>query len=140
LVERDGRSTLPGVPSDRFARRVFTGAGIYGIACLLPMYASERLLGTMFPPPITHPEFFYGFAGIALAWQVAFLIIGRDPARHRALMLPSIIEKIGYGGVAVVLVLLGRTAPGLLPTAIVDLVLAVLFAIAYRRTADGRPN
>ena len=123
------------MPSDRFARRVFTGAGIYGIVCLVPMYGVERLLGTMFPPPITHPEFFYGFAGVALAWQIAFLIIGRDPARYRLLMLPSIVEKIGYGGVVVVLVLLGRTAPGLLPTAIVDLVLAGLFAESYRRTA-----
>jgi hypothetical protein len=50
-------------------------------------------------------------------------------------MLPSIVEKIGYGGVTVVLVLLGRTAPGLLPTAIIDLVLAALFAESYRRTA-----
>jgi hypothetical protein len=123
------------MPSDRFARRVFTGAGIYGIVCLVPMYGVERLLGTMFPPPITHPEFFYGFAGVALAWQIAFLIIGRDPAHYRLLMLPSIVEKIGYGGVVVVLVLLGRTAPGLLPTAIVDLVLAGLFAESYRRTA-----
>jgi hypothetical protein len=122
------------VPTDRFARRVFTGAGIYGIVCLVPMYGVERLLGTMFPPPITHPEFFYGFAGVALAWQLAFLIIGRDPVRYRPLMLPAILEKIGYGGVTVVLVLVGRTAAGLLPTAIIDLVLAVLFAESYRRT------
>lgn len=120
--------------SDRFARRVFTGAGIYGIVCLVPMYAAERTLGTMFPPPITHPEFFYGFTGVALAWQLAFLVIGRDPVRYRALVLPSIVEKIGYGGVTVVLVLLGRTATGLLPTAIIDLVLAALFAESYRRT------
>jgi hypothetical protein len=124
------------VPSDRFARRVFTGAGIYGLVCLVPMYGVEQLLGGMFPPPITHPEFFYGFAGVALAWQVAFLIIGRDPVRYRALMVPSIVEKLGYGGAVVVLVELGRTAPGMLPTAIVDLGLAVLFALAFVRTRD----
>ncbi len=123
------------MPTDRFARRAFTGAGIYGIVCLVPMYGVERVLGTMFPPPITHPEFFYGFAGVALAWQLAFLVIGRDPVRYRPLMLPSIVEKIGYGGVTVVLVISGRTAAGLLPTAIVDLLLAVLFAESYRRTA-----
>ncbi len=124
------------MPSDRFARRVFTGAGIYGLVCLVPMYGVERILGTMFPPPITHPEFFYGFAGVALAWQVAFLIIGRDPVRYRALMVPSIVEKIGYGGAVVVLVVLGRTVPGLLPTAIIDLGLAVLFAMSFVRTPD----
>ena len=125
------------MPSDRFARRVFTGAGIYGLFCLVPMYGIERLLGTMFPPPITHPEFFYGFAGVALAWQIAFLIIGRDPVRYRALMLPSIVEKIGYGVAVPVLVGLGRTAPGLLPTAIIDLMLAGLFTEAYRRTGTA---
>src|SRR5690349_3669391 len=98
------------------------------------MYGVERLLGTLYPPPVTHPEFFYGFAGVALAWQIAFLIVGRDPERYRPLMLPAIVEKIGYGGATVVLVLLGRTAPGLLPTAIIDLVLAALFAESYRRT------
>jgi hypothetical protein len=124
------------VPPERFARRVFTGAGIYGIVCLVPMYGVEQLLGTMFPPAITHPEFFYGFAGVALAWQIAFLIIGRDPVRYRALMVPSIVEKVGYGGAVVVLVLVGKTAPGLLPTAIVDLLLAVLFAMSFVRTPD----
>ena len=128
------RSSVAPVTSDRFARRVFTGAGIYGIVCLLPMYGVERLLGTMFPPPVTHPEFFYGFAGVALAWQLAFLVIGRDPVRYRTLMLPAIVEKIGYGGAVVVLVAMGRTAAGLLPTAIIDLVLAASFAVAFART------
>jgi hypothetical protein len=124
--------------SEGFARRVFTAAGIYGFVALVPMYAIERMLGEMFPPPVTHPEFFYGFAGVALAWQLAFLIIARDPVRYRALMLPSIVEKVGYGGAVVVLVGLGRTAAGVLPTAIVDLVLAGLFAESYRRTAQAR--
>jgi hypothetical protein len=117
-----------------FARRVFTGAGIYGLVCILPMYGIERLLGERYPPPITHPEFFYGFAGVTVAWQLAFLVIGRDPVRLRPLMLPSIVEKLGYGLACVALVLRGRTAPEMLPTALVDLVLAVLFALAYRRT------
>lgn len=118
----------------RFARRAFTGAGVYGLAVLLPMYGMEGLLGTRFPPPVTHPEFFYGFVGVALAWQLAFFVIGRDPVRHRALMLPSIVEKLGYGGAGVVLVALGRTAAGMLPTALIDLALAALFAAAYVRT------
>ena len=124
--------------ASRFARRVFTAAGIYGLVALLPMYGLEGTLGRLFPPPVTHPEFFYGFAGVALAWQIAFLVIGRDPVRHRALMLPSIVEKVGYGGATTLLVLGGRTAAGMLPTALVDLGLAVLFAISYARTPDVR--
>ena len=76
-----------------FARRVFTVAGIYGLVVLVPFYFLERWLGENRPPAITHAEFYYGFAGVAVAWQVAFLIIGRDPVRYRLLMLPAILAK-----------------------------------------------
>ena len=74
-------------------RCVFTVAGIYGIAALLPQYFLEQQVGLQTPPPITHAEFFCGFLGVALAWQVAFLIIARDPLRFRPLMVPSILES-----------------------------------------------
>jgi hypothetical protein len=121
--------------SERFARRVFTGAGLYGIVCVLPMYALEERLGAIFPPAVTHPEFFYGFAGVAFAWQVAFLVIGSDPVRYRAVMVPAIIEKLGYGIAVAALVSQGRTPPGMLPTALIDLGLAALFARAWVRTS-----
>src|SRR5206468_3338498 len=66
-----------------FAKRVFTIAGIYGLIVLLPLYFLERRLGEIQPPAITHPDFYYGFIGAAVAWQIVFLIIGRDPERHR---------------------------------------------------------
>lgn len=55
---------------DAFARRVFTGAAVYGLAVLLPQYFMEGRVGRDFPPPITHPEHFCGFIGVAFAWQV----------------------------------------------------------------------
>jgi hypothetical protein len=125
---------------ERFARRVFTGAGIYGIVCIVPMYGLERHLGELYPPPITHPEFFYGFAGVTLAWQLAFLVVGRDPVRHRALMLPAIVEKLGWGIAVSVLVARGRTAPAMLPPAFIDLALAVLFALSFVRTRAPHEN
>src|SRR5262245_5364208 len=114
--------------TDQFARRVFVGAGIYGLVCLAPMYGLESLVGQVAPPPITHPEFFYGFIGVALAWQLAFLVIGRDPVRFRPLMLPAIVEKVTYGAATLLLIAAGRTDARLAPTAVIDLVLAVLFA------------
>ena len=136
MVERTPRDSLRRVTSDRFARRVFTGAGIYGLVSVVPMYGLERRLSETYPPAITHPEFFYGFAGLALAWQLAFLLIGRDPARLRPLMLPSVVEKVTWFGAVAVLVALGRTAAGMLPFALIDLLLAALFVAAYRRTAN----
>lgn len=39
----------------------------------------------------------YGFIGVAAAWQVAFLLIAQDPLRYRLLILPGILEKLGFG-------------------------------------------
>jgi hypothetical protein len=55
--------------SSRFAKRVFLVAAIYGIALVFPQYFMETKLGIDFPPPLNHPEHFYGFLGIALAQQ-----------------------------------------------------------------------
>ena len=74
-----------------FARWLFWIAGIYGLVVLVPQYFLEQKVGLDYPPAITHPEYFYGFLGVAIAWQVAFLIIGQDPQRFRPMMLPSVI-------------------------------------------------
>lgn len=44
-----------------FARRVFFIAAVYGVIVLVPQYFMEARSGRDFPPPITHPEHFYGF-------------------------------------------------------------------------------
>ena len=81
----------------KFAKVVFWIAGIWGLLIVAPLYFMFDLIGRQDPPPITHPGFFYGFVGAALAWQIAFLFIARDPVRYRPLMIPSMIEKFSYG-------------------------------------------
>lgn len=124
----------------RFAQRVFTIAGIYGLVALLPQYVMEQRLNRDFPPPITHPEHFYGFIGVAAAWQVAFLIIGRDPVRYRLMMLPGILEKLSFGVAAVVLFAQGRLARTVLAFGVLDLLWAALFAMAYFKIRDQRTS
>jgi hypothetical protein len=80
-----------------FARRTYLIAGIYALAVLVPMYFLEGRIGRDTPPPITHPEYFYGFLGVAVAWQVSFLVIARDPVRSLPLTLPAVLEKAGFG-------------------------------------------
>lgn len=120
-----------------FAKRVFFLAGVYGILALAPLYFLETRLAEAFPPPITHPEHFYGFVGVALAWQVLFLIVARDPVRYRPMMLPSILEKLAFGIAVWVLFFQARVAPMMIGPASVDLALAVLFGVAYWRTGSG---
>ncbi len=118
-----------------FARRVLRGAGIYGLLALLPMYFLEQRQGHDFPPPITHPEFYYGFVGVAVAWQVAFLIMSTDPVRYRPLLLAGVLEKSSYGLATIALFALGRVHALVLGTGLIDLVLGALFVAAYRASA-----
>ena len=80
----------------RFARVVFSIAGIWGFLVLTPLYFMLDLVGREYPPPVTHPDFYYGFVTITLAWQVAFLVIATDPIRFRPFMLVAMLEKFGY--------------------------------------------
>ena len=84
----------------KFAKRLFSIAGVYGLLTLLPQYFLERKIGRDFPPPISHPEFYYGFIGIAVAWQILFLIIASDPHRYRAAMLAAVVEKATFGSLS----------------------------------------
>jgi hypothetical protein len=118
----------------KFSRIVFAFAGIWGILVLAPLYFIFDLIGRQDPPPITHPGFYYGFVSVGLAWQVAFLIIARDPVRLRPLIVASILEKIGGGGTFVVLYLQSRLTKGDLGLGCIDLLFAVLFAVAYFKT------
>ena len=117
-----------------FAKRVFLGAAIYGFIVLLPQYFLEEKTGRDFPPAITHPEYFYGFIGIAVAWQIVFLIISRDPIRYRPIMPVAVVEKIAFGVPAIALYLTGRLSSQMLGAGILDLILGALFVMAYKRT------
>jgi hypothetical protein len=119
----------------RFAKIVFWVAGVWGLLVLTPLYFMLDLIGRNDPPPITHPGFFYGFVGVGLAWQVAFIFIATDPVRHRPLMIPSILEKVSYGGAVIVLVLQSRMHKSDLLFAGTDLLLGFLFVLAYFKTS-----
>ena len=119
----------------RFARGVFFIAGIWGILVLTPLYFLVDVTGRQYAPPGTYPHFFYGFLSVAMAWQVAFLVIATNPARFRLMMIPAILEKLGYIATVAVLYSQGRIAPDDASTAGPDLLLALLFVAAFVKTA-----
>lgn len=126
----------------KFARIVFIVAGIWGIAVLTPLFWLVDLTGRAWVPPLDYPHFFYGFLALAMAWQIAFLLIGSDPLRYRPLMIPAIVEKFGF--VATVAVLQGqaRISGQDAQVAVPDLALGTLFVVAFLKTraaAKGQP-
>jgi hypothetical protein len=122
----------------KFARIVFWIAGGWGVLVLTPLYFMFDLISRTDPPAITHPGFYYGFVGTALAWQFAFFVIASDPVRYRLLILPSVVEKFSYGIAVVFLVLQGRMRSSDLVFAGADLLLGVLFVVAFVTTRGQR--
>lgn len=119
----------------KFAKYTFMIGGILGLIALVPQYLLENKVGTDNPPAITHPEFFYGFLGVAIAFQIAFLIIASDPVRYRLMILPSIVEKFSFGIAVVILFLTGRAAGQIVIAATLDLILGCLFIISWFKLA-----
>jgi hypothetical protein len=115
----------------RFSRLIFLIAGIWGVIILAPGYFGEKMINAQYPPAITHPEYFYGFFGAALAWQIAFLAIAADPMRLRPLIPAAIVEKLAYAAAITVLFISGRVATLMVVFGAVDLLLGVLFIAAY---------
>lgn len=120
--------------SDRFAQRVFRYAGIYGLIVLLPQYLIELGVGPSISLPIQRPEHFYGFIGLAVVWQIVFLMIASDVRRFRPLMVPAILEKLVFGIPVLLLFATGRVGTDVLVFGAIDLLLAVLFVLAFRST------
>ena len=120
----------------KFARRVYAIAGIYGIIVLVPGFFLLERVGRDMPPPVTYPEYYYGFYGVTLVWQFAFLLISRDPARYRALMPITVLEKAAWVITVAWLASAGRVAGPLILFAAIDAVLGVLFAVAFARGAE----
>ncbi len=125
---------MPGHGEVKFAKNVFRVAGIYGLLILSPIYFMEGKIGRETPPAITHPEYFYGFLGAGLAWQVLFLVLSTDPVRYRAMILPSILEKVSYGIALLVLYSQARLPVSVLAVGSVDWIFAFLFLAAYFKT------
>ncbi|MGE5834543.1 MAG: hypothetical protein ACM4AI_08710 [Acidobacteriota bacterium] len=121
----------------RFAKIVFTVAGVWGLLVVTPLYFTFDMIGQLYPPPITHPDFYYGFLAITVAWQTAFLIIGRDPVRLRPMMIPAVLEKAFYILTLAVLYGQGRLEPGQVAPGLPDFVLGCLFVAAFFKTRHG---
>jgi hypothetical protein len=122
----------------KFAKIVFWLAGIWGVLILTPLYFIFDMIGRNDPPPITHPAFYYGFASVGLAFQLVFFVIARDPVRLRPMMIPSVLEKFGYGATLSALYLQHRLHPQDLALGGVDVLFGLLFLTAFFKTPTNK--
>lgn len=114
---------------DRFPAKMFRWAAIYGVIVLAPLY--------VLPLPDQQPEISLGFIGLALVFQIMFWVIGSDPVRYRALMLPAIMEKLVFALPALVLAARGMTSIAVAGFAAIDVLLALCFLRARQLTPAG---
>lgn len=117
-----------------FAKRVFFISGVLGLIEIVPLFFLERHLAVTSPPAINHPEWFYGFLGVAFPWQLVFLLISRDPVRYRPLMPLAVIEKLGFVIPMAILYAMGRVTVDQFPGPAIDAVWVVFFSLAYLKT------
>jgi hypothetical protein len=122
----------------KFTKWVFRLAGIWGILILLPIYFLENQIGIQNPPAITHPEYFYGFVGAGLAFQLVFLMIATDPVKYRLFMLASMVEKFSFFAALLVLHFQNRLYDQTFYSGWIDLAWGLLFVAAFLKTPVGR--
>jgi hypothetical protein len=113
------------------ARWIFWLAGLYGLAVLLPQYFLLEQIARDTPAAVTHVEYFYGFVGVAVAWQIAFLVIGHNPLRFRPLMLVAVLEKLSFVIPVALLYARGDLPGKVFGFGMIDLLLGVFFLVAW---------
>ena len=121
----------------RFAKVVFIAAGVWGIVVLTPLYFLIDISGRQYAAPTTYPQFVYGFLSVAMAWQIAFLMIGTSPVRFRPLMIASMVEKFGHVMTVAVLYAQARISTLDAMAAGPDLLLGLLFIAAFAKTSTS---
>ena len=119
-----------------FAKWTFRVAAIYGFIVLTPLYFAEPQIAAQ-GGPVNHPEFLYGFTGCALAFQLLFFLISRDPARLRPAMIACMAEKLSFPIVVWPLYLQCRTPVTIVVFSTIDLMWMVLFAVSWVRTREA---
>lgn len=122
----------------RFAQRLLLTVGIYGILVVTPLLFLERQLGERFPPAITHPELYYGFIWVTLAWQIVYLMMWRNPLRFRPMLIPAILGKAGLAISAIVLYAQQRLETANVGLASIDLILAALLLWTFVALAERK--
>jgi len=114
------------------AKWIFRIAGIWGLLVVIPLFFADVAT-------LASPVHYYGFAGLALAFQLLFLLISTDPVRYRPVMLICVLEKLAALPF-IVLYLTGQGNEQFFIGGIIDQGLAIAFIAAFLMTPDRQPE
>ena len=118
----------------KFAKIVFWSAVVWGVLVVAPMLFLFDRVGLQDPPPINHPQFYYGFATAALVWQFVYLTIATDVVRFRPMMVLGALAKLSYFTAMAVLYAQGRLSTQMLLMSSPDALFGALFLAAFFKT------
>jgi len=113
--------------AEMFTRRVLIAAAVYGFIGAATLYVTDA--------PDPHRLLYFAFAGIALVFQGVFLVIARDPRRYAAFLPLCVFEKLSFAVPALAFAARGQAGPTMALAGAVDLLLALLFVVAWRKMA-----
>lgn len=119
---------------ENIIKRIYQGAGVYGLLVLVPQLFIADKLFAPYPPEITHLEFMYGFTLVAIAWQVTFFLIASDVKRYRLMMIGTILEKAGFGFLCLYLYFFKEIMPNVFLGGMIDLALMFAFIFCFWKT------
>jgi hypothetical protein len=120
----------------RSTRIVYGLAATYGFVSLVPLYFLLDKIGRDAPPALNHPEFYYGFLGVALLGQIIYVLMATDPVRYHPIMRIAVMEKFVHTAPVLILYSFGKVHPNIMLPSLVDPIFGILFIIAYFRTRD----
>jgi hypothetical protein len=123
----------------RFRNNAFWWGGAYGVLLAVAFLLGEKTIITRMPPELTHPEYYYAFAGGLLVWHLMYLYIANHMQQCRAVMPFAVLEKISFAVPILVLYATGRVTSLLLAGgAAVDLVLGAWFFVTFVKLSPAR--
>lgn len=106
----------------RGTRWLFGAAVAYGLVATLALYAHPLGADTLYV---------WAFAGAAAATQLLYLLIATDPRRYRATIPIGIASKLSFALPVLWLYAHGTAGRGTLAAAVIDLLLAGAFGVAF---------
>ncbi|WP_417610542.1 hypothetical protein [Parasphingorhabdus sp.] len=107
----------------KIVRIIFALAALWGFVAVVP---------GLFAEAGPQPEYYYGFLGLALVFQLIFVMIAIDPGRFRPLIPIAVLEKLAFFLPVSLLYAQGRVPMGpVFFGAMVDGLFMLLFALAW---------